>query len=159
MKRFPLFAILALLSAPIVPAMAADVGVSISVGDPNFYGRIDLGDYPRPRLIYERPVIIERPAVRVIEEPLYLRVPPGHAKRWRYYCGRYGACGRQVYFVQDAWYRDVYVPRYHERHGDWHDRYDRDDWKHDRKEWKHDRKEWKHDRHDDHGHGHGRDRD
>ena len=29
----------------------------------------------------------------------------------------YGACGRPVYFVQENWYNDVYVPAYRERHG------------------------------------------
>jgi hypothetical protein len=33
-------------------------------------------------------------------------VPPGHQKKWRRYCGRYGACGVPVYFVQDGWYQE-----------------------------------------------------
>lgn len=99
-------------------ALAANVGLSVSVGQPGFYGRIDIGDYPYPQplLIYPRPMIIYRPAV-VEHEPIYLRVPPGHAKRWRYYCGRYQACDRPVYFVQDRWYNDVYAPQYREFHG------------------------------------------
>jgi len=35
-----------------MPAHAADVGVSISVGQPGFYGQIDIGDFPQPQLIY-----------------------------------------------------------------------------------------------------------
>lgn len=104
------------VAAAATPALAADVGVSVSIGQPGFYGRIDIGDYPQPYLIYPEPIIIHRPAV--VYEPIYLHVPPGHAKRWRYYCGRYSACGRPVYFVQDSWYNDVYVPRYRERHGE-----------------------------------------
>jgi opacity protein-like surface antigen len=31
-------------------AMAADIGVSINVGQPGFYGRIDIGDLPQPSM-------------------------------------------------------------------------------------------------------------
>lgn len=99
-------------------AAAADVGVSISVGEPGFYGRIDIGEfpYPRPVVIYPRPVIVHRHAFEE-DEPLYLRVPPGHAKQWHRYCGLYHACDRHVYFVQDRWYHETYVPQYREYHG------------------------------------------
>jgi len=109
MKRY-LFA-LALVGVT-VPALAADVGVSISVGEPGFYGRIDIGNFPQPRLIYREPILVER--VHVVYAPLYLYVPPGEAKNWRKHCRKYDACGRPVYFVEDRWYNDVYVPRYRE---------------------------------------------
>ncbi len=99
--------------------VSAAVGVSINIGQPGFYGRIDLGDYPPPRLIYEQPLIIEH--FRVQRSPLYLRVPPGHAKHWRKHCREYDACGRPVYFVQDDWYDKVYAPAYRQRHGRGHD--------------------------------------
>ncbi len=117
MKRV-LFAAALAVAASAVPALAADVGVSISIGDPGFYGRIDIGDYPQPRLMYREPRVIYRQAAR---EPIYLHVPPGHAKNWRKHCRQYNACGERVYFVQDNWYNNVYVPRYRERH---HDRRD-----------------------------------
>lgn len=98
-------------------AFAADVGVSISVGQPGFYGRIDIGDYPPPALVYRQPVIIERPARYVEAAPIYLRVPPGHAKNWAKHCRAYHACGQRVFFVQDKWYNNEYAPRYRERHG------------------------------------------
>ena len=147
-----LFAILA-----IAPATAQ---VSVSIGQPGFYGRIDIGGFPPPPLIYAEPMII-RPA-RVAYPPLYLRVPPGHAKKWHRYCDRYSACGRPVYFVQDDWYRNDYAPVYRERHHHHH---------HDRHEYRsgyregyrdHDRHEERGDRGDrghGHGHGHGRGRD
>lgn len=94
---------------------AADVGVSISVGQPGFYGRIDLGNMPQPRVIYREPIVVERvPVVAYAPAPapLYLRVPPGHARKWSKHCYRYNACGVPVYFVHDRWYRDVYVPAY-----------------------------------------------
>lgn len=99
----------ALLMAASSTSMA---GVSVSVAEPNFYGRIDIGGFPPPRLIYEQPIIV-RP-VKVWHAPVYLRVPPRHAQRWDRYCDRYEACGRPVYFVDDGWYQEVYVPRYRE---------------------------------------------
>lgn len=110
------FALLAAAAA--VPAFAADVAVSVSVGEPGFYGRLDLGGFPPPAVIYSRPIIVER--VPVARPPIYLRVPPGHAKHWSKHCYEYGACGEPVYFVRDNWYQREYVPRYRER-------YDRDD--------------------------------
>jgi hypothetical protein len=101
-------------------AVGADVGVSVTVGQPGFYGRIDIGDFPRPVLVYPEPIIV-RP-VGVAYEPIYLHVPPGQAKKWHSYCGQYNACGRPVYFVQDRWYNDVYVPEYRSRHGGGPDR-------------------------------------
>src|SRR5438270_2705589 len=108
------FVVAAALFALTSAAMAADVGVSINVGEPGFYGRIDIGNVPQPQVIYTEPVVVER-RVHYIEEPIYLRVPPGHEKHWSRHCAEYQACGRRVYFVRDNWYRDEYVPRYHER--------------------------------------------
>ncbi len=115
MKRFLIAAsfVAATLS---IPAFAADVGVSVSIGQPGFYGRIDIGDYPypQPQVIYRQPRIIKR--VYVEREPIYMRVPPRHAKNWSKYCRQYGACGERVYFVKDYWYNHEYVPRYQEQH-------------------------------------------
>lgn len=111
------------------PVFAADVGVSVSIGQPGFYGQIEIGNqYPRPSLIYSQPVIIQQ--AQVIRQPLYLHVPPGHAKHWRKHCRQYGACGTPVYFVQDNWYNNVYAPEYrkhrgnrgHDKHGNHGDR-------------------------------------
>jgi hypothetical protein len=107
-------------------AFATDVGVSVTVGQPGFYGRIDLGNMAPPPVLYPQPVIIERPA-RIIAEPLYLRVPPGHAKDWAKHCGKYNACGRNVYFVRDDWYTNEYAPRYRDDHRGGGRDYDRDD--------------------------------
>lgn len=114
MKRLILAGLLA--AAASAPALAADVGVSVSVGQPGFYGRIDIGNYPQPAVIYPQPVVIAPAPYAVVQQPIYLRVPPGHAKNWGKYCGRYNACGQRVYFVQDGWYRDVYAPRYRDDH-------------------------------------------
>ena len=115
MKRFLLAAAVAAITIT-TPALAADVGVSVSVGQPGFYGRLDIGNYPQPQVIYRQPIAIER--VPMDRPPVYLRVPPGHAKHWSKHCREYNACGERVLFVQDNWYNREYVPRYREQHRD-----------------------------------------
>ena len=112
MKRY----LLATMLVAATPAMAADVGVSISVGQPGFYGQIDIGNVPRPVLVYPQPVFIQ--PVRVVQpvQPIYLHVPPGHAQNWGKHCHKYDACSRPVYFVKEDWYNNVYVPQYQARH-------------------------------------------
>lgn len=151
MKRLVIAATL-LLSAPV---FAADVGVSVSVNQPGLYGRVDIGSFPAPQLLYPQPVIIQPAPVAVMQQPLYLHVPPGHARKWKNYCGRYDACGRPVFFVQDRWYNDVYVPGYRERHGH-HDRDDRDEGRGGYGYEGHGH-EGRGDHGNGHGHGHGRD--
>lgn len=117
MKRF-LFTSMIILFA--VSAQAADVGVSVSVGQPGFYGRIDIGNYPQPEIIYARPVVVRSAPAGVVYQPVYLHVPPGHEKKWSKHCSKYNACGQPVYFVKDKWYNNVYVPQHQaraEQHG------------------------------------------
>lgn len=115
MKRF-LIAAAIVATTVTTPALAADVGVSISIGQPGFYGRLDIGDFPQPVVIYPQPMVIGR--VPMSRPPIYLRVPPGHAKHWSKHCREYNACGERVYFVHDDWYNREYVPRYQELHRD-----------------------------------------
>jgi hypothetical protein len=128
--------------AATLPAFAQNVGVSVNIGEPGFYGRIDIGNYPPPQVVYAQPVLVAPPPVQVVRpQPIYLRVPPGHQKNWAKHCAAYGACGQPVYFVQENWYQNVYAPQYreryeHENHGHGHDRDDDDG--------------------HGHGHGHGR---
>jgi hypothetical protein len=107
-----------LFGACTAPAFAADVGVSISIGQPGFYGQIDIGNTPQPQLVYPQPVIIQRSPQFVSAPPIYLHVPPGHEKHWTKHCAQYNACGRRVYFVRDDWYNNEYVPRYQHGGGD-----------------------------------------
>src|SRR3954453_9034935 len=79
----------AFLSATAIPALAADVGVSISVGQPGFYGQINIGNIPPPPVVYAQPVVITRSPQRVSVEPIYLHVPPGHEKHWSKHCAEY----------------------------------------------------------------------
>jgi hypothetical protein len=107
--------VLTTMAALSVPALAA---VSVNVGEPHFYGRIDIGGVPEPELVYREPVVIQPAPADVVREPIYLHVPPGQERNWRKNCRRYNACGHPVYFVRDDWYNREYVPRYRERHGE-----------------------------------------
>lgn len=113
MKRLLCIALLAAASAP---AHASDVGISIRVGEPGFYGRIDIGGYPPPQVIYRQPRVMYRAALE--RPPIYMHVPPGHAKNWRKHCSAYNACNERVYFVRSEWYDREYVPHYRERRQD-----------------------------------------
>ena len=129
----------AIMLAATTQVLAADVGVSISVGQPGFYGHIDIGGFPRPQLVYRTPVIIQPVPVGMVRPAIYLHVPPGHSKNWRKHCYKYNACGQPVYFVQDTWYNDEYVAHYHQQHNR-----DHEDGHYE---------EHHHDEHEDRGHG------
>ena len=130
---------LALAAAAAGSAFAQpSVGVSIGINQPGVYGRINIGDIPRPALILPQPVLIVPPRVVVERQPIYLYVPPVHQQNWRRYCGSYSACGQPVYFVRDNWVRE----RYEHEHPGWN-------------RGKH--KGW--DKHDDRGHGKGHGKD
>ncbi|RZI56802.1 MAG: hypothetical protein EOP37_22915 [Rubrivivax sp.] len=136
MKKMVFSSALAIAALAPMASQAADVGVSVSIGEPGFYGQIDIGNV-RPQVVYERPVLVQR--VPAPQPAVYLMVPPGHQKNWSRYCGRYNACGRPVYFVKETWYRDVYAPQYRREHTEYR--------------WRPDgRRDWR----DDHDHGHGR---
>jgi hypothetical protein len=113
-----LFLIAAVVVAATVttPLVAADVGVSISIGQPGFYGRLDIGGFPQPPVIFLEPMMIVRGPMD--RPPIYMRVPPGHAKHWSKHCREYNACGERVFFVQDSWYNREYAPRYQKQHRD-----------------------------------------
>lgn len=127
----------------------AQVGVSIGINQPGVYGQINIGGgYPPPALVYPQPVLVAPvPGVMAPPPPMYMYVPPRYQRNWRHYCGRYNACGRPVYFVQEQWVRDRYQhehPGWDRGRGNphrWHSDHDRD-----------------HGRHgSDHGSDHGRD--
>lgn len=121
MRAVSAFAVLALSLAAIAPsAHAGDVSVGVTItGEivPGVYGRVDLANRPPPQLVYAQPVVIERPPPRVIVEPVYLHVPPGHAKNWSKHCHEYHACNRPVYFVKSAEYEPGYKPGHGKGHG------------------------------------------
>lgn len=112
MKRF-VYAIAALTIS--APTLASEVGVAVSVGQPGFYGRVEIGNLPPPQLVYAQPIVVQPVPAYASAPPIYLHVPPGHAKNWQKHCARYHACGQPVYFVQESWYNNVYVAQYRGR--------------------------------------------
>lgn len=108
---------------------ASDSGFPFVAGQPGSYGQINLGNhYPPPRLIYPDPTVAIPSPAAVPQQPVYLHVPPGHAKKWSKHCHRYNACQQPVYFVREDWYNDVYAPQQasqhrHSSHDQMHDGY------------------------------------
>jgi hypothetical protein len=106
------------LAAALSPALAqTSVGVSIGINQPGVYGQINIGNLPPPPVIYAQPMIYAPPRVAVVQQPIYLYVPPGHQKNWGKHCGTYNACGRPVYFVQESWVRERYESEGGHGHG------------------------------------------
>ena len=100
-------AVLTLAAFALSPALATtNVGVSIGIAQPGVYGRIDIGNMAPPHVVYPQPVIYAPPRVTMVQQPVYLYVPPGHQKHWGRHCGEYHACGQPVYFVQERWVRE-----------------------------------------------------
>jgi hypothetical protein len=106
-----------LIAAGAIGSAAAQtsVGVSIGVNEPGVYGRINIGNFPPPPLVYAQPVVIVPAPMSVHRAPIYLYVPVAHQQRWSRYCSGYNACGQPVYFVQERWVRD----RYEHDHPGW----------------------------------------
>lgn len=108
----------ALLLASAASAQAISINATIS-GQvvPGVYGQVVIGDRPPPPVVYAQPVLIAPPPVALAAppEPIYLHVPPGHARNWRHHCAEYQACDRPVYFVRSAEYEPGYRP--HPEHG------------------------------------------
>ena len=100
---------------------------------PGVYGQVVLGNRAPPPLVYPQPIIVQ-PAPVVVGappvEPIYLHVPPGHAKNWHKHCHEYHACDRPVYFVRSAEYEPGYDKHGHGHHDE--DRGDHDHGDHDR---------------------------
>ena len=96
--------VLASLSAHAGPAI-----INLSVGgeiSPGVYGQVQFGNGPPPPVFYPQPmIIVHQPRMGA---PLYLHVPPGHAKKWAKHCHKYNACDRPVYFVRSAEYEPGY---------------------------------------------------
>ena len=97
------------LALACAPAFAQDVRISVS-GEvaPGVYGRVDIGSRPPPPLLFPQPVVIVKSPRPAQVAPLYLHVPPGHARNWSKHCRKYDACGHPVYFVKSAEYDPGY---------------------------------------------------
>jgi hypothetical protein len=144
-------------------ARAGDLGIHIILSGevaPGVYGQVQIGNASPPPLVYAQPMLIEvQPAP---PPPVYLHVPPGHARNWRRYCREYNACNRPVYFVRSAEYEPDYDRRRH-REDDHSHEHGHDGEDHHGHEHGHDGEDYRshehgHDREDDHGRGHDQDR-
>lgn len=105
--RKSFLAISVLLLAQFAPAAQADAGVRVIISGevaPGVYGRVEYGNDRPPPTLYATPTIIVRQPRPAQVQPIYLHVPPGHARNWRKHCSRYNACGTPVYFVRSAEY-------------------------------------------------------
>ncbi len=102
MKRILLAMAITLIAA--TAAQAADVGISVSIGQPGFYGQFSIGHfsppvvYAPPVAVYPAPVVV-RPVAVVHARPIYVHVPPGHVKHWQRYHR-----GHPVYYRHDGRY-------------------------------------------------------
>jgi hypothetical protein len=112
--------LLSLSALPGLPAMADDLGINVILeGEvaPGVYGRVELGNDSRPDIYYREPMIIVSDSKYARSRPVYLHVPPGHAKNWGKHCSKYRACDRPVYFVRSAEYDEHYTDDHgHDEH-------------------------------------------
>jgi hypothetical protein len=108
-------------------AQAQNVSVNaVITGEvvPGVYGQVVLGNRPPPPVLYQQPMVVQPVMGAPPGEPLYLHVPPGHAKNWRKHCHEYHACNRPVYFVRSAEYEPGFDrARWDREHG--HEPHDR----------------------------------
>lgn len=108
-------AALALIALGSVAPVMAEVSVSVTLGEPEYYGRIELDEgYYRPRLVNDRPVVLDQRYRNMA--PIYVRAPRDQHSDWRQHCAKYDACERPVFFVRDEWYTQIYAPRYRQLH-------------------------------------------
>ena len=97
-------------------AYASDVNVGVTVSGevaPGVYGRVNINNAPPP-VLYPQPVTVIHQTRYVNAAPIYMHVPPGHAKKWSKHCHKYNACVQPVYFVRSQEYGE------HESHNDKH---------------------------------------
>ena len=131
MRTLYLAAIVAISGARL--CAAGELGINVIVSGqvaPGVYGQVQIGNNAAPPpVVYAQPMVVEAlPNVAPLP-PVYLHVPPEHARDWRHHCSEYHACGRPVYFVKSAEYEPNYERREHDHdhdHGRHHDDHDRD---------------------------------
>ncbi len=103
-------------------AHAGEPSVSVTVSGeitPGVYGEVQIGNAP-PLLVYAQPLIISPRPHHDEGRPVYMHVPPGHAKHWARHCREYNACNRPVYFVRSAEYEPDYRNHRDEMRGNEH---------------------------------------
>ena len=98
---------------------ADDLGIKVILEKevaPGVYGRVELGNDSHPDVYYEQPMVVVKESKYARYQPVYLHVPPGHAKHWDKHCNKYHACGRPVYFIRSVEYNS-----YEDEHEHHHD--------------------------------------
>ncbi len=88
-------------------AGAGDLNIGVILSGeitPGVYGQVTIGNGPPPPLVYAQPVLVEVVPYAARPAPVYLYVPPGHARHWAKHCHEYHACNRPVYFVRSVEY-------------------------------------------------------
>ena len=106
MRTFRL-AVSLLLLGTVGVSFAADVDVRVIISSdvrPGVYGRVDFGGAPPLPVVYAEPRVVVRQLRAEPAQPIYLHVPPGHAKDWAKHCRKYNACNTPVYFVKSVEY-------------------------------------------------------
>lgn len=116
-----LTSIVTLLLAGAGACAAGDLNIHLLLSGevaPGVYGQVQIGNERPPPVVYAQPMLIEpQPAP---PPPVYLHVPPEHAKNWRKHCREYNACNRPVYFVRSREYEPEYI-RGDDRQNEGHD--------------------------------------
>lgn len=122
---------------------------------PGLYGQVNIGSERPPPVVYARPMLIEPQEASF--PPIYLHVPPEHARNWRRHCHEYNACNRPVYFVRSQEYEPEYQRHYRDHE---HEReLARQRWQDRERERDHERGQGGRHDGDENGHGHeGHDR-
>jgi hypothetical protein len=149
-------AILAVLVAGAGVSHAGGLDVRIMLSGqvvPGVYGQVNIGGDAPPPVVYAQPMVIEPQYAP--PPPIYLHVPPDHARNWRVHCHEYNACNRPVYFVRSR----EYEPEY-QRHYQDHERervMERQRWEEREREQDRDRGHGRGHDGDEHGHGHDKD--
>lgn len=119
--RSLIFTMLASAAVPLAHAQVSISGVISGQVAPGVYGQVVIGGGPPPPVVYAQPVVAQPAPVFVGAppvEPIYLHVPPGHAKHWDKHCHEYNACNRPVYFVRSAEYDEPKHQKHHNKHDD-----------------------------------------
>lgn len=102
-------------------SQADDLGIKVILEKeiaPGVYGRVELGNDSHPDVYYEQPRLIVKESKYARSRPVYMHVPPGHAKHWDKHCNKYHACGRPVYFIRSAEYTGYEDAHEHEHNHD-----------------------------------------
>src|ERR1700681_2783595 len=108
--------LVAIVFAGIGSAHAGDFDIRVMVSGqvaPGVYGQVQIGNDRPPTVVYAQPMLIDPRYAP--PPPVYLHVPPGHARNWRQHCREYNACNRPVSFVRSQEYEPDYDRRRHDR--------------------------------------------